>query len=223
MNEINLFAAFLMGLFGSGHCLVMCGGVASSLQLASKHERPFVIALCYNLGRLTSYGVAGLMVASLGIQFAKQNTTFALSLSMVSALFMILLGLYIMRIAASLQWIEKAGKTVIWQHLVKINRHLLPIDSYPKALAYGALWGWLPCGLVYSALTWTLSAESPLQGLLIMFAFALGTFPALLLTSQISTKVSSFINHQIVRILLGNLFIWYGIYLLIIASNKLVH
>lgn len=223
MNEINLFAAFMMGLLGSGHCIVMCGGIASSLQLAAKHQRPFIVALSYNFGRLLSYAIAGGLVALIGSQVAKQNTTFAVSLSALSGLFMILLGFYIMRIAATLQWLEKFGRSIIWQHLIKLNKHVLPIDSYHKAIAYGALWGWLPCGLVYSALTWTFTVKDPLDGMTIMAAFALGTFPAMLLTGQLSAKLSTFINHQIVRVFLGNLFIWYGIYLLIIATNKLVH
>ncbi|CCQ12136.1 Heavy-metal-associated domain (N-terminus) and membrane-bounded cytochrome biogenesis cycZ-like domain,possible membrane copper tolerance protein [Pseudoalteromonas luteoviolacea B = ATCC 29581] len=222
MNEISLFAAFVMGLIGSGHCIVMCGGIASSLQLAAKHEKPLFIALAYNFGRLTSYAIAGMLVALLGVALAKQNTVFAHFLQILSGIFMCLLGLYLVRLTASLQWIEKIGKSLIWQHLVKFNRYFMPVDSYPKAFGYGALWGWLPCGLVYSALTWTLHADTVIEGALIMTCFALGTFPALLLTSQLSQMVGQFINHFIVRLVLGNLFVWYGIYLVIIATNKIV-
>ncbi|TMO95649.1 cytochrome biogenesis protein, partial [Pseudoalteromonas sp. S3178] len=80
MTEISLFGAFIMGLVGSGHCIVMCGGIASSLQMANTTLKPITVGLLYNLGRASSYMIAGALVASLGNAFAKQNTGFALSL-----------------------------------------------------------------------------------------------------------------------------------------------
>ncbi|WP_036977240.1 sulfite exporter TauE/SafE family protein [Pseudoalteromonas luteoviolacea] len=222
MMEISFASAFFMGLMGSGHCLAMCGGIASSLQLAQTKQKPLVVAFLYNLGRLVSYAVAGLLVASLGVSLAKQHTSFALALSYLSGFFMLLVGLYIMRIAGTLNWLEKLGNFIIWQRIVKLNKHILPIDTKTKALAYGALWGWLPCGLVYTALLWSLQAKSALYGALTMVAFALGTFPALLVAGQSAQLLNKFLNHTITRIALGNLFVWYGFYLIIITSNKLV-
>ncbi|KID57251.1 cytochrome biogenesis protein [Pseudoalteromonas luteoviolacea] len=220
--EISLASAFFMGLMGSGHCLAMCGGIASSLQLAQSKQQPLIVAFLYNLGRLLSYATAGLLVAALGASLAEQHTGFGLALSYLSGVFMLLVGLYIMRLAGTLNWLEKLGNVVIWQRLVKLNRHILPIDTKTKALAYGALWGWLPCGLVYSALIWSLQAKSALHGALTMVAFALGTFPALLVAGQSAQILNKFLNHAVTRITLGNLFVWYGFYLIIIASNKLV-
>ncbi|MGO2478304.1 MAG: sulfite exporter TauE/SafE family protein, partial [Pseudoalteromonas sp.] len=136
-------SAFIMGLIGSGHCIAMCGGIASSLQLASKQSNSFYFVIAYNVGRALSYMLAGALVAGISSHFASQNQVFSLSLSLLSGLFMLLVGLYIMRLGASLQWLEKVGKTLIWQHLVKLNKFLLPINSLPKAVGYGALWGWL--------------------------------------------------------------------------------
>ena len=223
MNEISLFSAFVMGLAGSGHCIVMCGGVASSLQFASKNLSVIKVSLAYNFGRLTSYCIAGMLVASLGATFAKQNTHFALGVKIFSGIFMILLALYVMRLANTLKFVEKAGKTLLWQHIVKFNKLFLPVDSLKKAFGYGMLWGWLPCGLVYSALIWTLQAESILHGASIMLAFALGTLPAMLTIGQSAQYLSRFLNHNLVRLTLGSIFVWYGIYLLIMATDKLVH
>ncbi len=223
MNEISLFSAFVMGLAGSGHCIVMCGGVASSLQFASKNLSVIKVSLAYNFGRLTSYSIAGMLVASLGATFAKQNTHFALGVKIFSGIFMILLALYVMRLANTLRFVEKAGKTLLWQHIVKFNKLFLPVDSLKKAFGYGMLWGWLPCGLVYSALIWTLQAESILHGASIMLAFALGTLPAMLTIGQSAQYLSRFLNHNLVRLTLGSIFVWYGIYLLIMATDKLVH
>jgi sulfite exporter TauE/SafE len=223
MTEISLFGAFIMGLLASGHCIVMCGGIASSLQMANSTLKPITVGLLYNLGRASSYMIAGALVASLGNAFAKQNTDFALSLKIFSGVFMILVGLYVMRLTSSLKWLEKAGKTVLWQHLVKLNKYLLPINSYPKTWLYGMLWGWLPCGLVYSALTWTLQAPSPWYGSAIMLSFALGTLPSMLVVGQSAQQLRQFLNYTFIRWALGSIFIWYGVYLLIIASNKLLH
>lgn len=223
MNEISLFSAFVMGLAGSGHCIVMCGGVASSLQFASKNLSVIKVSLAYNFGRLTSYCIAGMLVASLGATFAKQNTHFALGVKIFSGIFMILLALYVMRLANTLKFVEKAGKTLLWQHIVKFNKLFLPVDSLKKAFGYGMLWGWLPCGLVYSALIWTLQAESTLHGASIMLAFALGTLPAMLTIGQSAQYLNRFLNHNLVRLTLGSIFVWYGIYLLIMATDKLVH
>ncbi|ATD02861.1 MAG: sulfite exporter TauE/SafE [Pseudoalteromonas tetraodonis] len=216
-------SAFLMGLIGSGHCIAMCGGIASSLQLASNKRQTWLYSLAYNSGRALSYMLAGALVAGISSQFATQNSAFALFLSFLAGVFMLLVGVYIMRLAATLQWLEKLGKTLIWQHLIKLNKYLMPIDSPLKALGYGALWGWLPCGLVYSALTWAMTSGTAINGALVMLAFALGTFPAMITLGMAAQKLNTLFNHPWTRIILGSVIIWYGIYLLIIATDKLVH
>lgn len=223
MIEPLFISAFLMGLIGSGHCIAMCGGIASSLQLASNKRQTWLYSFAYNSGRAISYMLAGALVAGISGQFASQNTTFSVFLSFLAGIFMLLVGVYIMRLAASLQWLEKLGKNLIWQHLIKLNRYLMPIDSPFKALGYGALWGWLPCGLVYSALTWAMTSGSAIDGAFVMLAFALGTFPAMISLGIAAQKLNTLFNHPWTRIILGSMLIWYGIYLLIIATDKLVH
>ncbi len=223
MIEPLFISAFIMGLIGSGHCLVMCGGIASSLQLAASKNRAVSFSIAYNLGRALSYMLAGALVAGISSRFAAQNTTIAEGLSLLSGIFMLLVGIYVMRLAATLQWLEKIGKTLLWQHLVKLNHYILPVDNTPKALLYGAIWGWLPCGLVYSALTWAFTSPSALHGAGIMLFFALGTFPAMLSVGLLSQKMRFFLNHVYTRVILGSVIIWYGIYLLIIAIDKLTH
>lgn len=222
MTESNLLAAFLMGLAGSGHCVAMCGGIAGSFQFASRNLTPSFAALFYNLGRLLSYVAAGALVGGISHIFAKQNTQMGLGLSLISGVFMVLVGLYVMRVWSGLTLLEQAGKWAVWQHLVKLNQLLLPINTYPKALLYGALWGWLPCGLVYSALTWTITSQSALWGGLFMLFFALGTFPALLAVGLGANKVKQLLNQTWARLLLGNLLIWYGLYTIAVAYLSLV-
>ncbi|HBW98222.1 MAG TPA: cytochrome biogenesis protein, partial [Pseudoalteromonas sp.] len=102
-------SAFLMGLIGSGHCLAMCGGIASSLQLASNKRQSVIYSFAYNIGRAFSYMLVGALVAGISSQFAKQNTFFSVTLSFIAAIFMLLVGVYIMRLGPTLQWLEKIG------------------------------------------------------------------------------------------------------------------
>lgn len=211
-----------MGLAGSGHCVAMCGGVASSMSLSTRGLHSVYSTLCYNLGRLISYAIAGALVGGVSAQFGAQNTLIALWLKVFSGVFIILVGFYVMRLFNVLAPIESLGKWAIWQHLVKFNRYLVPIDSYPKALTYGALWGWLPCGLVYSALTWTMTSQSAIEGALFMVAFALGTLPAMLTLGIGAQGIGRILNQQWVRLCLGNLLIWYGLYSVIVALSPLL-
>jgi hypothetical protein len=216
---INLFvSALVMGLLGSGHCIAMCGGISSSLTLAVENKSNIrKYTFLYNIGRLLSYGIAGAIVAGLGQQLASRSSAFSYILSISSAVFMILVGLYIMRLTMSLNWLERLGKLVIWQHIVRFNKKLLPLNSHYKALAYGMLWGWLPCGLVYSALLFSISAQSMLGGALFMMTFALGTLPAMVGLAFAAEKLQRTLNHTIMRLVFGNILIFYGFYLLILS------
>jgi len=224
MTETLFLTAFFMGLAGSGHCIAMCGGIASSLQFAIEDKnKSQQYALLYNIGRLISYSICGALVGGISAIFAKQSNNFSLALSFISGIFMVLVGLYIMRLAASLNWLEKLGKFAVWQHIVKLNKYLLPLNSKKKAVAYGALWGWLPCGLVYSALTWAITTQSALSGALFMASFALGTLPAMIGLSFAAQTLKKWLNNSIIRIVLGNIIVFYGLYLLTIATKNALH
>jgi len=224
MTASLFITAFIMGLAGSGHCIAMCGGIASSLQLAVHDKtRARQYTLLYNLGRLLSYSICGALVGGVSALFATQSNTFSVVLSFISGIFMVLVGLYIMRLAASLNWLEKLGKYAIWQHIVKLNKYLLPLNSRKKALAYGALWGWLPCGLVYSALTWAITTKSAIAGASFMASFALGTLPAMIGFGFAAQSLKKSLNNTFVRLTLGGLLFSYGLYLLIIATTNVLH
>lgn len=218
MTTSLIATAFLMGLLGSGHCLAMCGGVSSSLTLAVKERtRVPLYTVLYNLGRLVSYGIAGALTAGISQELASRSGIFNQVMAVLSGVFMILVALYIMRFTVSLTWLEFIGKKAIWQHLVKFNKYFMPVNSAPKAFGYGALWGWLPCGLVYSALMWAITTKNAFDGALFMAFFALGTMPAMLGLAFAADKFKLAINQLAVRLVLGNLLLFYGLYLLIIA------
>jgi len=211
--EITLIAAFITGLLGSTHCVGMCGGIVGSLSMGiekPKHALPFLLS--YNLGRLGSYILAGFLIATLGeIGGAAVNQNTQEIGKWLSGLFMVALGFYIAGWSQLLSSLEKVG-SYFWRYIQPLGNKLLPVRNYPHAFMLGALWGWLPCGMVYSMLAFSLSSQDGLQGGLIMLAFGLGTLPTLVLLGSASTALRKFSQQAFVRQLSGALIILFGLY-----------
>ena len=199
--NIDIFSAFLIGLVGSGHCIVMCGGITTMLtsalpttikdpqqipvnnqKISSKKVNKTALIFCYNFGRIASYSLIGAIVGFTGSIAAKNIGIPLAGLRMFSALFLILLGLYLGQWLMWLNHVEALGKK-LWQKISPLATKAIPVDSPTKALTLGAIWGWLPCGLVYSTLTWALASADIVTGAGIMLFFGLGTLPALLTLS----------------------------------------
>lgn len=233
---LDFLSAFMVGLLGSAHCVGMCGGIVTMLTSAlpnqskenllqnnqliyptqKKSVNRILLLFCYHVGRIFSYSLLGFLVA-LSSSLAVKNLGFPVTaLRIIAAIFLILLGLYLARWLMWLNYIESAGK-IIWQRISPLSKKLIPVNSYPKSLFLGALWGWLPCGLVYSMLTWSLASYGAWHGAYLMFAFGLGTLPALITVSLGIQSVQKIINQPLFRKIMAILFIFYGIYTLIIA------
>jgi len=228
-TEISLLAALITGLLGSVHCVGMCGGIIGSLSLGLEPRvkqskvRTLSFILLYNIGRLSSYVIAGLLVARLGessSQYFNQDTQ-QLG-SWLSGFFMVLLGLYIAGWWKLLSTLEVAGSH-LWRYIQPLGNKLMPVKTYPHAFMLGALWGWLPCGMVYAMLVFALSSQDTLQGGLIMLAFGLGTLPTLFLLGTIATTTKKFFQQPIVRQLAGTLIILFGVYSLVVPTTHTDH
>ena len=186
-GEASLAAAFLLGVLGSGHCVAMCGGIACALTVGLDERvrrspvRMLPYVLAYNVGRIASYTVAGLAVGLAGAEAAKLvPAAWAREAGVVvSAAFLVALGLYMADWWRGLAALERAG-ALLWRRLEPLGRRLLPVTGLPGALGVGLVWGWLPCGLVYAALALALASAGARDGALIMLAFGLGTLPTLL-------------------------------------------
>ena len=186
---MTFISAVLLGLLASLHCAGMCGGLQSVLQqpliIRSRAEsNHHLIAL--NLGRLSIYCLAGFMISSFGsgllgwldVPLLTQIARYLL------AGLLVVIGLQLLlSTQRPFIWLERAG-ALLWR---KISTCLGGISSSRISASYqrGLVWGFLPCGLVYSVLLTTLFAESAIQGGLIMLGFGLGTLPALLLTGNL--------------------------------------
>ena len=194
-----LAAAFAAGLLGGVHCAGMCGGIVASLSVSARG--PIAARqLAFNAGRIASYaaagaviGTAGSVLAMAGPALVAQTVLFALA-----NVLMVLLGLYVAGFGGVVLKLESAGR-VIWRRVEPHARRLFPIDSTPKALAAGLLWGWVPCGLVYSMLTLALASGDAASGAMVMAAFGLGTLPALLTAGFAAQRLSSLRRHPWIR------------------------
>lgn len=209
-----LVSALILGLLGGGHCLGMCGGLMGALTLAIPKEqrsRRFRLLLAYNLGRILSYATAGLLIGLAG--WAVANSPAALFMRVLAGLLLIAMGLYLAGWWSGLTRIESLGRG-LWRYIQPVANRLLPVSSLPRALLLGALWGWLPCGLVYSTLLWSASQGNALDSALLMLAFGLGTWPVLLATGLAAERVTAILRRRSVRMAGGLLVILFGIWTL---------
>ncbi len=216
---LDYFSAFVIGLLGSGHCIVMCGGISTMLTTAISKEinhKKYRIVFAYNFGRIASYSVIGALVALTSSMAAKNIGVPISALKTIAGVFLILLGLYLGQWLMWLSHVEHIGKK-LWQYISPNTKKFIPIKNTRSAFALGALWGWLPCGLVYSTLTWALASANVVNGALIMLFFGLGTLPALLSVSLGTISVKSLLSNLFFRKLAAILVILYGIYTILIA------
>ncbi|MEX5505847.1 sulfite exporter TauE/SafE family protein [Pseudomonas putida] len=207
-----LGSALVLGLLGGGHCLGMCGGLMGALTLAIPPEqrgRRLRLLLAYNLGRIFSYASAGLLLGLAG--WAVASSPAALGLRVVAALLLIAMGLYLAGWWSGLTRIEALGRG-LWRHIQPVASRLLPVSSLPRALLLGALWGWLPCGLVYSTLLWAASQGNAGYSAALMLAFGLGTWPVLLATGLAAERVNALLRRRSVRVAGGVLVMLFGIW-----------
>ncbi|WP_060479553.1 MULTISPECIES: sulfite exporter TauE/SafE family protein [Pseudomonas] len=209
-----LGSALILGLLGGGHCLGMCGGLMGALTLAIPPEqrgRRLRLLVAYNLGRVVSYACAGLLLGLAG--WAVASSPAAMALRVVAALLLIAMGLYLAGWWNGLTRIEALGRG-LWRVIQPAACRLMPVSSLPQALLLGALWGWLPCGLVYSTLLWAASQGSAGYSAALMLAFGLGTWPILLATGLAAQRVNAMLRRRSVRVAGGLLVILFGLWTL---------
>ncbi len=194
-----LTAAFLLGLFSSAHCVGMCGGIMGALSMAvpahAKARRWFIL-LSYNLGRIASYALMGAIVGLFAAQITEAGG--AVWLRWLAGVLLIAMGLYLANWWRGLTYLESGGR-YLWAYLQPLGKALMPVDTVPKALALGGIWGWLPCGLVYSALAYAMAQGHAVGGGLVMLAFGLGTLPAVLATGFIAQQLGRLLQRPRIR------------------------
>ncbi|MDD5240781.1 MAG: sulfite exporter TauE/SafE family protein [Sulfuricella sp.] len=213
MPEVSLISALLVGLLGGTHCVGMCGGIVGALSLQMPANVPqWRFHLAYNFGRLTSYCVAGALVGAAGASsmMLSNMLPIKLVLYLLANLMLVALGLYLAGMSHLVVQIERLG-SAIWQRLQPYSRHLLPVKSVAQAFGLGALWGWVPCGLVYSMLVSAMASGNAASGGMMMLAFGLGTLPNLLAMGYFARQLKNFMQNKGVRLAAGLLVAGFGV------------
>lgn len=227
MIEVVVASAFAMGLFGGAHCIVMCGGVVGTLcsgAPADLRERPLSqlrLGLGYNAGRIASYALFGAIAGGFGALLERVDAVHGMQigLRLASGLLMLGVGLYLAGVWRKYALVERLGAPV-WRLVEPLARRVLPVRSTGGALLLGALWGWMPCGLVYAALAVAVSAGTPAKGALVMAAFGLGTLPTLLALGTLAGLLAKLARRAWVRRGAGLAIAAFGIFYVVSASAQ---
>ncbi len=219
-----MLVAFVVGLLSTIHCIGMCGGLVGAMTMSlSPDIRQNQLKLAqytfaYNLGRIISYMIAGLLVGLLGQvfkDFIMPEHGIGL-LRLIASIMIIAMGFYIAGWFPQFSRIEKIGAPV-WSLLQPLGQRLLPVDQIWKAFLFGMVWGWLPCGLVYYMLLMSPASDGAINSALFMFAFGAGTLIPMMSVGFLTGKITQFRNSRRIRYLSGILLIIMGIISLLLA------
>lgn len=211
-DYVPYLSAFVIGFLGGGHCIGMCGGIMGALSFAIPAEqtaRRWRILLSYNAGRILSYCLIGALAGGIGYQLSSGH---GLSIMrVVAGLLLIAMGLYLANWWRGLTYLEKLGG-LLWVRVQPLGKALMPVRSNGSALLLGALWGWLPCGLVYTALVFALAQAGALQAAGVMLAFGLGTLPAVLASGVFAERIKQLMQRQHFRAVMALAIIGFGVW-----------
>jgi uncharacterized protein len=181
MNVAVLISSFLLGIGGSLHCLGMCGPLALSIPFGATGNSKNLRLLTYYFSKAIAYGFMGAVFGLFGKGLIMMHWQQALSI--VAGIFIVLWVCFP---------ILKPGQgSFLFQKQFSILHNKLQYQ--PKLHYYlllGFLNGFLPCGLVYTALAAATVSGSPAGGFLAMFLFGMGTAPALFVLVLLKNKMS---------------------------------
>ena len=210
-----LGAALVAGLAGSLHCLGMCGGIAGALGLRASRSPGLPGAAhvaAHHLGRLTSYALAGAAAGGAGASLGALIDPGRVGpwLRIAAGAFIILIGLRIAFRWNVLAGLERLGGR-LWRRVAPAAGRLAGDSGLTASFGLGALWGFLPCGLVYSMLLLAAMSGSAAGGALVMAAFGLGTLPSMGTSSFVSSRATRWFSSPFSRGAAAVLLIAFGI------------
>jgi len=210
-NSLPVVAAILIGWLGGVHCLGMCGGIVSALSISVPQSQRPALLLAYNAGRCLTYILLGALAGFLGYAGVSVLGLGPKVLFALANLLLIGMGLYLMGWPMLVRPLEQGGQH-LWRHIEPLARRFFPVTTTLRALMVGVAWGFLPCGLVYSALATAIAASNPLTGALWMAGFALGTLPNLMLAGWMGAGLLNRLRQSSLRWLAGALVVAWGLY-----------
>lgn len=195
-----IITAFLLGLYGSGHCISMCGPVVAILGINTQTNRT-TAAFLYNLGRISTYTGLGFIAAFLSIILNDLQPLQAV-LRYVAAILMIFVALQFFGFPKFLAFIEKPLKNLT-KPITNLSKKFFPINTKIRAYCAGLVWGLFPCGMVYAAFAISLSSTSFIEAPLIMLGFGLGTFAVMVSITIFGNYAGKILTHPKLKIIAG--------------------
>ncbi|MFY8096795.1 MAG: sulfite exporter TauE/SafE family protein [Flavobacterium sp.] len=209
-----LYTAFIFGLISSFHCVGMCGPIAMMLPVDRTNEAKKVTQIItYHLGKLTSYGLLGLIFGILGKSFYLAGLQ--QQLSIILGILMIVVAVVPEKVFAKYNF-SKPVYRIITKIKSSLGQHFKN-KSYRSLFTIGLLNGFLPCGMVYVAIFGAIAMQSVSLGILYMILFGIGTIPLLTavvyLSNILSLSFRKTIQNMIplVAVVIGMLFIIRGL------------
>ncbi len=197
-----LISAILMGLMGAGHCATMCGPITLAL-VTRRPERPRQ-PLASHLGRISMYALLGAIVAAFSAAATSflRNEVLQTAWLLLPNLLLLFSALYLMGFQQAYAPVESVGRRV-WRLLDGVRSWASARGGVGGDLLRGALWGMLPCGMIYSALGLAVLAAQPVDGALVMAAFGASTLPVLLALGMLSQNAVKRLQTKHMRRRLG--------------------
>ena len=186
-------SAFIMGLAGSLHCIGMCGPLVLSLPVSHDNDLSRISGgLIYNSGRILSYTIMGLIFGSIGNLIITTKWQSSLSIGLGIIIFLYLLF--------PKKYFHFSTVTILGKPFMLLRQQLGRLFQSKKLsslLFIGVLNGFLPCGLVYLALTSSIISASPVNGGMFMLFFGLGTFPMMFATVLMGNYLNQSLRQKI--------------------------
>jgi uncharacterized protein len=214
-------AMFLLGLAAGLHCVGMCGGIVAAFSM--RRVVPIVPApraapewrrqLAFNGGRVATYALGGAAAGALGgaTQLMQNALPAQTALFVLAQFALILAGLHLAGAGRLLARLEQLGAP-LWRRVQPAAARLAGAPSPLAAVAAGALWGLLPCAMVYGALATATLAGGAAEGALAMLAFGAGTLPWLLAAGASVARLRGWAGHARLRIAAGALVLGMGVF-----------
>ncbi len=184
--ELVILGGLILGLTSNLHCIGMCGPIALAVPVNRKNNLTILRdALTYNIGRITTYSLLGLLVGSIGITVE----TFGVMqwISMIAGVVLIIYAWrkYLSNLLPSIK-LDFGVTMFVSRSIGKLMRS----KSNFKLPILGFLNGLLPCGMVFVAMGNAMLAGSMTGGLLAMLAFGIGTMPGMIFVTFMANRLN---------------------------------
>lgn len=185
------FSLFLAGLYGGfSHCALMCSPFVVAQVNNRATEKNILqkiksnMLLPYHFGRMTTYVVLAIVVSSIiNLAFVHSELKTIISAPLLASAGLIFIVSAFPSLNAAFPWVSKIKAGVPYRYLKRLISRASTMHGHAGRYILGVLLGFMPCGLVVSALMASATAPNVLGSALAMASFTVGTMPALFIVA----------------------------------------